>query len=747
MTVVPKNIFSYVSRQMKRSGAAPFLPMSKKEMDALGWDACDIILVSGDAYIDHPSFGVALIGRVLEAQGFRVGIIAQPDWKSAQSFRVLGKPKLYFGVTSGNMDSMVNRYTAERKIRSDDAYTPGGQAGKRPDRALLVYAQRAKEAYPGIPVVIGSIEASLRRVAHYDYWSDKVRRSVLPDSKADILVYGNAERAIIELSHRLAAGEKIETIRDLRGTAFMVPKGWKPEEDWTEVDSSSLDKPGPVKKHANPYFPEQEVCAAKTQQDKAAVEGAVRENKISLRLKANSQSVVRLPSYEQVVDDPVLYAHASRVMHLESNPGNARALVQAHGERDVWLNPPPLPLTMEEMDGVFGLPYARAPHPSYKERIPAWEMIRFSVNIMRGCFGGCSFCSITEHEGRIIQSRSEPSILREIEEIRDEVDGFTGVISDLGGPSANMYRLGCKNEKAQQVCRRLSCIYPEICKNLNTDHSKLISLYRKARALPGIKKILIGSGVRYDLAVKSPEYIRELVTHHVGGLLKIAPEHTEPNVLSKMMKPGIGTYNEFKRLFDRYSKEAGKEQYLVPYFIAAHPGATDEDMLNLALWLKRNRFRPDQVQTFMPTPMAIASTMYHTERNPLEPVSYDSEKVETAKKGQIRRLHKAFLRYHDPENWQLLREWLRRHGRSDLIGNGPDQLVPAWKSAPVSSKNRFAAPVKAGSPVKTGSSAQTKNAKNKPANKVSRPQQGDSRKGQFAAGSRHRKGVPTRSGR
>ncbi len=744
MTVVPKNIFSYVSRQVKRSGAAPFLPMSKKEMDALGWDACDIILVSGDAYIDHPSFGVALIGRVLEAQGFRVGIIAQPDWKSAQSFRILGKPKLYFGVTSGNMDSMVNRYTAERKIRSDDAYTPGGQAGKRPDRALLVYAQRAREAWPGIPVVIGSIEASLRRVAHYDYWSDKVRRSVLPDSKADILVYGNAERAIIELSHRLAAGEKIETIRDLRGTAFMVPKGWKPEEDWIEVDSSSLDKPGPVKKHANPYFPEQEVCGAKTQQDKAAVDETVRESKISLRLKANSQSVVRLPSYEQVVDDPVLYAHASRVMHLESNPGNARALVQAHGERDVWLNPPPLPLTMEEMDGVFGLPYARAPHPSYKERIPAWEMIRFSVNIMRGCFGGCSFCSITEHEGRIIQSRSEPSILREIEEIRDEVDGFTGVISDLGGPSANMYRLGCKNEKAQQVCRRLSCIYPEICKNLNTDHSKLISLYRKARALPGIKKILIGSGVRYDLAVKSPEYIRELVTHHVGGLLKIAPEHTEPNVLSKMMKPGIGTYNEFKRLFDRYSKEAGKEQYLVPYFIAAHPGATDEDMLNLALWLKRNRFRPDQVQTFMPTPMAIASTMYHTGRNPLEPVSYDSEKVETAKKGQIRRLHKAFLRYHDPENWQLLREWLRRHGRSDLIGNGPDQLVPAWKSAPASAKGRFAAPANPGHPAKAGSSGQVKN---RTGNKTSRPQQGDSKKGQFAAGSRHRKGVPTRSGR
>ena len=683
MTEVTKNIFATVPRKGKRAGAASFLPMSKKEMNALGWEACDIVLVSGDAYIDHPSFGAAIIGRVLEAQGFRVGIIAQPDWTSAEAFRVLGRPKLYFGVTSGNMDSMVNRYTADKKIRSDDAYTPGGRAGKRPDRALLVYAQRAREAYPGTPVVIGSIEASLRRLAHYDYWSDTVRRSVLPDSKADMLVYGNAERAIVDLSHRLAAGEKIGTIRDLRGTAFMVPKGWKPDENWSEVDSSRLDKPGTVKKHPNPYFPEPEACRAGQPPQKADSGETVKENRISLQLKASRYAVVRLPSFEQVKGDPVLYAHASRVMHLESNPGNARALVQAHGERDVWVNPPPLPLTMEEMDGVYGLPYARAPHPAYQgERIPAWEMIRFSVNIMRGCFGGCTFCSITEHEGRIVQSRSEPSILREIEAIRDRVEGFTGVISDLGGPSANMYRLGCRDERIQQVCRRLSCVYPEICKNLNTDHTKLISLYRKARALPGIKKVLIGSGVRYDLAVRSPDYIRELVTHHIGGLLKIAPEHTEPNVLSKMMKPGIATYDAFKKLFDRYSREAGKEQYLVPYFIAAHPGATDEDMLNLALWLKKNRFRPDQVQTFMPTPMAIASTMYHTGKNPLVPVTADSEAVETAKKGQIRRLHKAFLRYHDPENWPLLREWLRRHGRSDLIGNGPDQLVPAWKSAP-----------------------------------------------------------------
>ena len=708
MTLLAKNIFSYTSSRTRRSKAAPFLPMSREEMDLLGWRYCDIIIVSGDAYIDHPSFGASIIGRVLEAQGFKVGIIAQPDWRSAKDFKALGRPRLYYGITSGNMDSMVNRYTAERKIRSDDAYTPGGVAGKRPDRALLVYAQRAKEAYPGIPVVVGSIEASLRRVAHYDYWSDNIRRSVLPDCKADLLVYGNAERAMVELSHRMASGEPVGSIRDLRGTAFMVPRGWKPAEDWVEIDSSHLDKPGPVKPHPNPYFPEIEACQAKKAADlkKTVMAGAgkpesvetVKAQRISLHRRADGKTVVRLPSFEQVKDDPVLYAHASRVLHQESNPGNARALVQAHGERDVWLNPPPLPLSMEEMDGVYGLPYARAPHPAYgDERIPAWEMIRFSVNIMRGCFGGCTFCSITEHEGRIIQSRSEDSIIREIEEIRDKVEGFTGFISDLGGPTANMYRLGCRNPKVQAVCRRLSCVYPSICKNLNTDHGPLIHLYRRARAVPGIKRIFIGSGVRYDLAVCSPEYVRELVTHHVGGLLKIAPEHTEPNVLSKMMKPGIGTYDAFKRLFDKYSREAGKEQYLVPYFIAAHPGATDEDMLNLALWLKRHDFRPDQVQTFMPTPMALASTMYYSERNPLEPVSYDSEKVETARKGQVRRLHKAFLRYHDPENWQLLRTWLRQHGHGDLIGSGPDALVPAWKSAPVKGA-RF----QAGKPLPSG---------------------------------------------
>jgi len=682
-----KALTSYRPYWAKRFGVAPFLPMSRAEMEQLGWDSCDIILVTGDAYIDHPSFAMALLGRLLEAQGFRVGIISQPDWQSAEDFKKLGQPNLYFGITAGNMDSMVNRYTADRKIRSDDAYTPNAEPNKRPDRAVIVYSQRAREAYPDANIVIGGIEASLRRIAHYDYWSDKVRRSILPDSKADILLFGNAERALVELTHRLAKGEPIAHIRDLRGTSFMVPKGWKPSEEWMEVDSTTVDMPGRVDVHPDPYSMEPAKSDA-GQQAAAANDGAqpIRivpaAERVALRKAARAQQVVRLPSYDRVNEDKVRYAHASRTFHLESNPGNARALVQGHGDRDVWLNPPPIPLTTAEMDHVFGLAYARKPHPSYGDaKIPAWEMIRFSVNIMRGCFGGCTFCSITEHEGRIIQSRSEDSIIREIEEIRDKTPGFTGVISDLGGPTANMYRLACKDKKIETSCRRLSCVYPDVCENLNTDHGPLIQLYRRARTLPGIKKILIGSGLRYDLAVKSPEYIKELVTHHVGGYLKIAPEHTEEGPLSKMMKPGMGTYDRFKQMFEKASKEAGKEQYLIPYFIAAHPGTTDEDMLELALWLKRNDFRLDQVQTFLPTPLALATAMWHTEKNPLKKVTRESETLAVVRGGRQRRLHKAFLRYHDPENWPLLREALKEMGRSDLIGNGKKHLIPTWQPA------------------------------------------------------------------
>ena len=680
-----RDLFGHRKHWAARFGVAPFLLMSRAEMDALGWDSCDVIVVTGDAYVDHPSFGMAIIGRLLEAQGFRVGIIAQPDWHSAEPFRELGKPNLFFGITAGNMDSMVNRYTSDRRIRSDDAYTPAGEGGKRPDRSVIVYAQRAREAFANVPIVIGGIEASLRRIAHFDYWSEKVRRSVLLDAKADLLVYGNAERQIVDIAHRLAAGEAITDITDLRGTAFLrraLPEGW------VEIDSTHLDTPGPINPPIDPYAMDDNGGTRAASEASAAssspAEPATQVVRFVRRVKTadRDRSVIRLPAFEQVVDDPVMYAHASRILHLEANPGNARALVQRHGQQEVWLNPPPIPLTTKEMDQVYELPYQRRPHPFYGDAdIPAYKMIRFSISIQRGCFGGCTFCSITEHEGRIIQSRSERSVLREIETIRDTVPGFTGVISDLGGPTANMYRLACKSREIESACRKPSCVYPGVCPNLNTDHTPLIALYRKARELPGIKKVLIASGVRYDLAIESPEYVKELAQHHVGGYLKIAPEAIGEGPLSKMMKPGVGTYDRFKELFDRYSREAGKEQYLIPYFIAAHPGTTDEDMLELALWLKKNGFRADQVQAFLPSPMATATAMYHSGKNPLRRVSRSSEDVVIPKGLKVRRLHKAFLRYHDANNWPMLREALRRMGRADLIGPGKHQLIPAWQPA------------------------------------------------------------------
>ncbi|MGR2767093.1 YgiQ family radical SAM protein [Photobacterium ganghwense] len=673
--VTPIN--SYPKYWAECYGTAPFLPTSREEMDALGWDSCDIIIVTGDAYVDHPSFGMAVIGRVLEAQGFRVGILAQPDWNSKEPFMALGKPNLFFGITAGNMDSMINRYTADRKLRHDDAYTPNNEGGKRPDRAVLVYSQRCREAYKDTPIVLGGIEASLRRLAHYDYWSDKVRRSVLFDAKGDILLFGNAERALIEVAHRLADGEDITTMTNIAGTAVILkelPAGYK------EIDSSRIEKPGKAMPMPNPYATE-ETCATNKDakaEEKAAAVAEAKPFTIQPSRHDSKTTAVRLPSYEKLRNDRILYAHASRIMHLEANPYSSRALIQRHGDRELWVNKPPVPLTTEEMDFVFGLPYARVPHPMYgKAKIPAYDMIKTSVNIMRGCFGGCSFCSITEHEGRIIQNRSHESILNELEEIRDKVPGFTGTISDLGGPTANMYRLGCSDPKAEINCRRPSCIFPDICKKLDTDHKHTIDLYRKARQVKGIKKIMIASGVRYDLAIESPEYIRELVTHHVGGYLKIAPEHTEKGTLDLMMKPGMGTYDRFKELFDKYSKEAGKKQYLIPYFISAHPGSTDEDMLNLALWLKQNDFQCDQVQNFYPSPMCNATAMYHSETNPLKRVKYKQrEDLFVAKGDRQRRLHKALLRYHDPANWPLIREALLNMGKKHLIGSRPECLVP-----------------------------------------------------------------------
>ena len=645
----PPKLYSYPKYWAECFGTAPFLPMSKQEMEELGWDSCDIIIVTADAYVDHPSFGMAVVGRLLEAQGFRVGIISQPEWESADAFTQLGRPNLFFGITGGNMDSLINRYTADLRLRSDDAYTPYAEPGKRPARSVIVYSQRCREAYYDTPIVIGGIEASLRRIAQYDYWSDKVRRSILVDSNADILLFGNAERALAELAHQIAIGKAIDEFWDMRGAVLI--KNEIPDQ-WTEIDSTRIDWPSKIDKISNPYDFHNKQSANKPNEDRPS---PVKIIPLPLQRKADFDpklSYIRLPSFNKVVNDKALYAHASRILHQEANPYNGKVLVQKHGTQDIWVNPPPIPLETDEMDWVFDLPYQRKPHPSYgSARIPAYDMIKTSVNIMRGCFGGCTFCSITEHEGRIIQSRSEDSVIREIEKIRDQVPGFTGTISDLGGPTANMYKLNCKSPTIQKSCKRLSCVYPTICKHLNTDHSPTTKLYRRARAVPGVKRVAVASGLRYDLALKDPEYIEELVTHHVGGYLKIAPEHSEDKTLSKMMKPSISSYEEFKKLFDKFSKQAGKEQYLIPYFIAAHPGCDTKDMLNLSLWLKEHGFKPDQVQTFYPSPMALATAMYYSEKNPLEKVRYKNEKLSVCKDLDQRRLQKAFLRYHDEKNW------------------------------------------------------------------------------------------------
>ncbi|WP_104399414.1 YgiQ family radical SAM protein [Vibrio penaeicida] len=667
----PTPIDQYPKYWAECYGVAPFLPTSRKEMDALGWDSCDIIIVTGDAYVDHPSFGMAIIGRLLEAQGFRVGILAQPEWQDKSDFMKLGKPNLFFGITAGNMDSMINRYTADKKLRHDDAYTPNNEGGKRPDRATLVYSQRCREAYKDAPIVLGGIEASLRRIAHYDYWSDKVRRSVLFDAKADILLFGNAERALVEVAHRLANGEDISTLTSIRGTAVNLAAA---PEHFKVIDSSRIEKPGKAFVPTNPYQVETQCETKPKEEEKVAKAVTIQPSRHDAKTTA-----VRIPPFEKLKNDRILYAHASRIMHLETNPYSGRALIQKHGDRELWVNQAPIPLTTEEMDFVFGLPYARVPHPMYgNAKIPAYDMIKTSVNIMRGCFGGCSFCSITEHEGRIIQNRSKESILNEMEEIRDKVPGFTGTISDLGGPTANMYRLGCSDPRAEQNCRRPSCVFPGICHKLDTDHKHTIDLYREARKVKGIKKVMIASGVRYDLAIESPEYVKELVTHHVGGYLKIAPEHTEKGPLDKMMKPGMGTYDRFKEMFEKFSKEAGKKQYLIPYFIAAHPGTEEEDMVNLALWLKSNNFECDQVQNFYPSPMCNATSMYYSETNPLKRVKYKQrEDIPVAKGERQRRLHKALLRYHDPANWPIIREALISMGKKHLIGDKPGCLIPA----------------------------------------------------------------------
>jgi uncharacterized radical SAM protein YgiQ len=603
----------------QKSFAAPLAPMSAAEMRERGWDYVDVVFVTGDAYVDHPSFAMAILARSLEAAGFRVGMLSQPDWRSCEPWRQFGRPRLFFAVSAGNMDSLINHYTANKKVRNDDAYSPGGRIGLRPDRATLPYCHRAREAYPGMPVIAGGVEASLRRLAHYDYWSDTVRRSILLDAKPDLLVFGMGERVIVEMARRLARGQTVRDLHALRGVAYAL--------------------------------------------------GARESERLANGLPAEHQL---LPSFEHVKADKNAFVEATRLIHVNTNPLNARTLVQFHDNQAVVVNPPDLPLSRDEMDHVYDLPYTRRPHPSYTEPVPAYEMIKDSVTIMRGCFGGCTFCSITAHQGRIIQSRSHDSVLLEVRKMAADPE-FKGIISDIGGPTANMYQMRCTRPEIEAKCKRLSCVYPTICKLLGTDHGPLIGLMRKARQEPGIRKVLVSSGIRMDLAQLSPTYMRELAAHHVGGLLKVAPEHTDPRVLEKMKKPDIENFRTFAADFREASARAGKpKQGLVPYFIASHPGCDLRAMIDLAVFLKRNGYRPDQVQDFIPAPFDIATAMYYTGIDP-----FTKKRVHVARNMRDRKMQRALMQFFKPANYFTVREALLQAGRADLIGSGCDCLIPA----------------------------------------------------------------------
>jgi uncharacterized radical SAM protein YgiQ len=598
--------------------SAPLAPTTAAEMRARGWDYVDVVFVTGDAYVDHPSFAAAILTRTLEAAGFRVGVLSQPDWRSCEPWRQFGRPRLFFGVSAGNMDSLINHYTANKKVRNDDAYSPGGRIGLRPDRATLPYCHRAREAFPGVPIIAGGVEASLRRLAHYDYWSNTVRRSILLDSKADLVAYGMGEHSIVEIACRFAKGQTVRDLRDMRGIAFAL---------------GASDTPPP---------------------------------------EAWSKDVEIIPSFEAVKADKQTFAEATRIIHVNTNPFNAKTLVQYHERQAVVVNPPCLPLSQKEMDCIYDLPYTRRPHPSYTEPIPAYEMIKDSVTLMRGCFGGCTFCSITAHQGRIIQSRSQESVLNEVRKMSADPE-FSGVVSDVGGPTANMYQMRCTRPDVEAICKRQSCVHPTICKLLGTDHGPLIELLRRARTEPGVRKVLVASGVRMDLAQLSPEYLRELAEHHVGGHLKVAPEHTDPHVLELMKKPENSSFESFAAEFQKASRAAGKpKQYLVPYYIASHPGSDLHAMIDLALFLKRNGYRPDQVQDFIPAPHDVATCMYYTGIDP-----FTKQEVYVARNLRDRKLQRALMQFFKPENYFEVRKALETAGRSDLISNGCDALIPA----------------------------------------------------------------------
>jgi uncharacterized radical SAM protein YgiQ len=609
--------------QGQRDSAASFLPTTREEMTARGWRELDILIVTGDAYVDHPAFGPVLIARFLEARGYKVGLIAQPAWNDTRDIARMGKPRLFVGISAGNLDSMLNRMTAQKKVRSEDAYSPGGRAGMRPNRATIVYANLCRQAFGDLPIVLGGIEASLRRIAHYDYWSDQVRKPILLDAKADLLVFGMGERAAWEVARRLDAGETMRTMRDIRGTAF--PLAHRGEWELLLDEKSRYVSDG---------------------------------------------KVLVLPSYDDVRSDKKAFATMSRAFQFETNAHNGRPLLQACGDQAVYFNPPGLPLEEAEMDALYAMPFQRKAHPSYGEAVPAFETVKHSIVTMRGCFGGCTFCSITEHEGRIIQSRSAESVLMEVRAL-SRMEDFRGIVSDVGGPTANMYKMRCKSDEIEHACRRLSCVHPGICENLVTDHEPLIDLLRQVRKEPTVKKAFIASGIRYDLAERSPKFVTELARHHTGGQLSVAPEHNNPEVLARMKKPPIESYERFASTFCRASEAAGKEQYLIPYLITGHPGSTLRDTVELALYLKKRGMRPRQVQDFIPTPMAIATAMHYTGIDPLT-----MQPVATTTDLHTKKMMKALLFYWDSAQWPLAREALARAGRRDLIGRAAHCLVP-----------------------------------------------------------------------
>jgi len=643
------------------AATARFLPMTPAEVAARGWEAVDVVFVTGDAYVDHPSFAMAILGRVLEADGFRVAILSQPDWHSCQPWRTFGRPRLCFAISAGNMDSMLNHYTASRKVRNDDAYSPAGKIGRRPDRATLAYCQRAREAYNDVPVVAGGVEASLRRLAHYDFWSDKVRRSIILDAKADLLVYGMGESPLLAIVRRLAAGKSVHELRDLRGVVYRLgAKETLPpfaaENGQIEAGEAQAEAYKRASKGTVPFS----LARESGQSPQEPEDGGPRT------------TTVVLPSYEEAAGDKRAFARMTRMIHAESSPYNGRRLVQYHGREAVVVNPPAWPLEAAEMDRIYGLPFTRRPHPSYgRQKIPAFEVIKDSIQILRGCFGGCTFCSITLHQGRVVQSRSPQSVLAEVRHMAAD-PGFSGVISDVGGPTANMYQMNCSRPEVRQKCRRPSCVYPTVCDLLNTDHGPLVDLMQAARRQPGVRQVFVASGVRMDLARRSPEYIRQLAEHHTGGLLKVAPEHVDPAVLQRMHKPAVGEFEQFARQFQRAASACGKELYLVPYFMAGHPGCDLEAMIELALYLKRHGYRPDKVQDFIPLPMDVATCMYHTGLDP-----WTEKPVYVPRSQRERRLQRALLQFFKAENHADVREALRQTGREDLVGDGPECLIPA----------------------------------------------------------------------